>query len=65
MNEMLSSKLEAVHHRVKNNMAIISSFISLQSMNIEDEQVYRMLQSTENRVRSMALIHEYFIRVKI
>ena len=62
MNEMLSSKLEAVHHRVKNNMAIISSFISLQSMNIEDEQVYRMLQSTENRVRSMALIPEYLYK---
>jgi len=54
--------LKEVHHRVKNNMAIISSFISLQSMNIKDEQVFSMLQSTENRVRSMALIHEYLYK---
>ncbi len=54
--------LKEVHHRVKNNMAIISSFISLQSMNIKDEQVLSMLQSTENRVRSMALIHEYLYK---
>lgn len=54
--------LKEVHHRVKNNMAIISSFISLQSMNVEDEDVQALLQSTENRVRSMALIHEYLYK---
>ncbi len=54
--------LKEVHHRVKNNMAIISSFISLQSMNVEDESVHVLLQSTENRVRSMALIHEYLYK---
>jgi len=54
--------LKEVHHRVKNNMAIISSFISLQSMNVEDEEVHLLLQSTENRVRSMALIHEYLYK---
>ncbi|MCK5153075.1 MAG: cache domain-containing protein [Spirochaetales bacterium] len=54
--------LKEVHHRVKNNMAIITSFISLQSMSIEDESVHILLQSTENRVRSMALIHEYLYK---
>ncbi|MCK5672890.1 MAG: cache domain-containing protein [Spirochaetales bacterium] len=54
--------LKEVHHRVKNNMAIISSFISLQSMSVEDKDVQALLQSTENRVRSMALIHEYLYK---
>lgn len=54
--------LKEVHHRVKNNMAIITSLISLQSMNIEDKNVQGLLQSTENRVRSMSLIHEYLYK---
>lgn len=54
--------LKEVHHRVKNNMAIISSFLSLQSMNIEDEYVRSLLQSSENRVRSMALIHKHLYK---
>jgi PAS domain S-box-containing protein len=54
--------IKEVHHRVKNNMAIISSFISLQSMNIKDDSIQSMLQSTENRVSAMALIHEYLYK---
>ncbi|MCK5200402.1 MAG: cache domain-containing protein [Spirochaetales bacterium] len=50
--------LKEVHHRVKNNMAIISSFLSLQSMKSKDEYVRSLLLSSENRVQSMALIHE-------
>ena len=69
MEDQLSKSLEEkqillkeVHHRVKNNMAIISSFISLQSMKMEDEEMQGLFQSTENRVRSMALIHEYLYK---
>ncbi len=54
--------LKEVHHRVKNNMAIISSFLSLQSMNVDDEYVRSLLRSSENRVRSMALIHEHLYK---
>ncbi|MCF6334776.1 MAG: PAS domain S-box protein [Spirochaetales bacterium] len=54
--------LKEVHHRVKNNMAIISSFISLQSMSVEDENVRHLLKNSENRVRSMALIHEHLYK---
>ncbi len=51
--------LREVHHRVKNNMAIIIAFLSLQSMSIEDEKTKELLQTAENRIRTMALVHEF------
>ncbi len=65
LQESLDQKrilLKEVHHRVKNNMAIISSFISLQSMSVEDENVRSLLRNSENRVKSMALIHEHLYK---
>jgi PAS domain S-box-containing protein len=50
--------LREIHHRVKNNMQIISSLHKLQSTNIKDKQAVEILQSTQNRIKSMALIHE-------
>ncbi len=63
-NNLKSSLLEKelllreVHHRVKNNMSIIIAFISLQAANTEDEFIKSTLDSTENRIRAMALVHE-------
>ncbi len=50
--------LSEIHHRVKNNMAIISSLLTLQSQHTRDPEVQKLFLDTESRVRSMALVHE-------
>jgi PAS domain S-box-containing protein len=50
--------LKEVHHRVKNNLAIITSLLHMQSSTLKEESLVEVLLDAENRVRSMAAIHE-------
>jgi two-component sensor histidine kinase len=54
--------LKEIHHRVKNNLQIISSLLNLQSQYITAPQAHQMLIDSQNRVKSMALIHEILFR---
>jgi two-component sensor histidine kinase len=50
--------LKEIHHRVKNNLAVVSSLLSLQSGQSNSKEVQDLMQENQNRVQSMSMIHQ-------
>lgn len=50
--------LSETHHRVKNNLAVISGMLDLQMLSTDDEKIRSVLTDSRNRIKSMSLIHE-------
>ncbi len=50
--------LKEIHHRVKNNLQLISSLLNLQTQNIEDESIISAIADSQSRIEAMVLIHQ-------
>lgn len=57
-NQYIESLMKELHHRVKNNLQVISSLISLQSNRMKDEEARQALEEGRTRINAMALIHQ-------
>ena len=50
--------LREIHHRIKNNLQIVTSLLDLQVMRTQDTSIQALLRSNQSRIRSIALVHE-------
>ena len=56
--------LSEIHHRVKNNLAVVSGLIELQNFYVKDEKASAILKESRNRIKSIAVLHEKFYESK-
>ncbi len=50
--------LKEIHHRVKNNLQVVSGLIQSQAMRTDSHEIRRMMRATQDRIKSMAIIHQ-------
>lgn len=57
-NHEVQTLLREIHHRVKNNLQIVSSLLRMQARRIQDKNALEALRTSQSRIRSMALLHQ-------
>ena len=63
-NEEKEFLLKEIHHRVKNNLEIVSSLLSLQSAEIDDEKIVGAMKNSQHRIQSMSMVHQKLYQEK-
>jgi PAS domain S-box-containing protein len=56
--------LKEIHHRLKNNMAVISGLLELQAMNASGNEIHNLLRESQLRIQSMTMVHEKLYQTK-